>query len=1008
MALVELIPIGTFLALLTKEVVETALAAKDVLIEKESFRVLAKYLDDIEPVLKELQVRGLKDTQAARKALEFLKEDVKNAKILIEKYKNRARFYLLLQCRRIVKEVQDVTQDIGRSMASLSLASAEILSDISEKVNKLHYEMQRAEFEASQSQLRTVEKLYQGVQEQKSDQNFANDMLEEIARAVGVPIEPSEISKELDNFRREKEEAAERKEQMEVLFLEQVIKLLSRADAANDLEEIKAQYERRVQTIEKYKQDEYIPPLKTFLCPIDRTTVMVDPVSLCTGTTCERVAIGAWFNNGQRTDPETGQFLDDLTLRSNVCLRQSIEEWRELNYCLKIRSAKGKLMSGVDSKAEEALGQIQELINDNSINKDWIAIEGIIEIIVSLLGSLHNKDMRKRILITLKAVIDGHARNKDRVVESGGVDQVVHCLGRDPVISRAAVELLFELLHDGSGWNLSVSKKLTQQNSAILFLVMLLKGPTKESAEKAEEILLKLCQEDDENISRAAAANWYKPLISRLCQGPESSRMSMAEVLVKMELVEQNIKLLGEEGAISPLVEMASGTLESKKPAFAALAKLASCHENKKLIAATGIVPSILEHMFTSHMPSLIRASCSEILERLSSDDGIEFLVDGNGNHLELEPIISNLLALQQNPSFSNDIRRPALRALLDIYKSGAGPVQNAVAVANGVSIILPLLEDPDHEIREAVVNLLFHFSQQEPQGIAEFLLVGRRLEAFVAILEDENRRDLQMAAVGLLSHLPKSEVELTNRLIRLDGLLAIFNILRLGTVEAKENALSVLFRFTDPANVELQRMAVELGVYPLLITFLRSGSVTAKARAAALIGNLSVSTPKLVVPPKTTGCWCFRSSHVPVCEVHGGICNVATTFCLYEANALPELVRLLQEHAYATAYEVLQALMTLIQEGPSYRGANVLHDAGAIYPMLELLDWGTPALKEKALGILEKVFAAKELADFYCSRARIPLVSLTTQSQEGEQLGRLAARVLARLERYSRSMPLV
>ena len=69
MALVELIPIGTFLALLTKEVVETALAAKDVLIEKESFRVLANYLDDIEPVLKELQVRGLKDTQAARKAL---------------------------------------------------------------------------------------------------------------------------------------------------------------------------------------------------------------------------------------------------------------------------------------------------------------------------------------------------------------------------------------------------------------------------------------------------------------------------------------------------------------------------------------------------------------------------------------------------------------------------------------------------------------------------------------------------------------------------------------------------------------------------------------------------------------------------------------------------------------------------------------------------------------------------------------------------------------------------
>lgn len=482
----------------------------------------------------------------------------------------------------------------------------------------------------------------------------------------------------------------------------------------------------------------------------------------------------------------------------------------------------------------------------------------------------------------------------------------------------------------------------------------------------------------------------------------------MADVLEKMELVEQNIKLLGEEGAIPPLVEMASGTLESKKRAFAALAKLASCHENKKLIAGTDVVPRILEHTFTSHMPGLIRASCSKILERLCSVDGIEFLVDGNGDHLELEPIITNLLALQQNPNFGNDIRRPALCALLDIYKSGEASVQKAVAGADGVSIILPLLEDPDHEIRQVVVNLLFHFSQQEPQGIAEFLLVGRRLEAFVAILEDENHRDLQMAAVGLLSHLPKSEVELTERLIKLEGLQAIFTILRLGTVEAKENALSTLFRFTDPGNIELQRMVVELGAYPLLISFLKSGSATAKARAAALIGNLSSSTPKLVVPPKTTGCSCFRPSRVSVCEVHGGICNVTTTFCLYKASALPELVKLLQERVHATAYEALQALATLVQECPSYRGANVLHEADAICPMLELLDWGTPPLKEEALGILEKVFAAKELGDLYCSQARIPLVNLTTQSQEGEQLGRKASRVLGLIDRYSRSMPLV
>lgn len=410
----ELIPIGTILAVLTNQVIKTANAAKDVIIEKESFKVLSKHLIDIEPVLKELQLRELNDSQAARLALESLESDVKRANNLVEKYKNRARFYLLVRCRYIVKEVQDVTRDIGRSLAALSLANTEVLSRISDQVNRLQNEMQRVEFEASHSQLQIVDKLNQGLRDQKLDQGFANDMLEEIARAVGVPVEPSEISKELASFRRDKEEAANLKERAEVLFLEQVIELLSRADAARDYEEVKKQYLQRVQVIERYDpREKHIPPLNSFLCRICRK-VMVDPVSLCTGTTCERAAIEAWLDRGGRTDPETGEVLEDTSLRSNLPLRQSILEWRELNYCLNIQSSKAKLLSGVDSSVEEALSQMQDLMRESSINKDWISIGGLTDIIVSILGSSHNKDVKRKILITLKDVVEGHARNKVR------------------------------------------------------------------------------------------------------------------------------------------------------------------------------------------------------------------------------------------------------------------------------------------------------------------------------------------------------------------------------------------------------------------------------------------------------------------------------------------------------------------------------------------------------------------------------------------------------------------
>lgn len=412
----ELIPIGTILAVLTNQVMKTAQAAKDVVFEKESFKVLSKHLFDIEPVLKELQLQELNDSQAARLALQSLEVDVKKANNLVEKYKNRSRFYLLLKCRHIVNEVQDVTRDIGRSLASLSLANTEVLSRISDQVIRLQNEMQRVEFETSDSRLQIVDKLNQGLRDQKLDQAFANDMLEEIARAVGVPVEPSEISKELADFRREKEDASNWKERAEVFFLDQVIELLSRADAARDYEEVKKLYNQRVQAIERYSsREEYITPLKSFLCCINGT-VMVDPVSLCTGTTCERAAIAARFESGDRTDPDTLEILEDASLRSNLPLRKSIEEWRELNYCLKIRSSRVKLTSRVDTSIVEALSQIQELIREDSINKDWISVEGLPHIIVSILGDSHSKDVKRKILITLKGFVEGHTRNKVKLI----------------------------------------------------------------------------------------------------------------------------------------------------------------------------------------------------------------------------------------------------------------------------------------------------------------------------------------------------------------------------------------------------------------------------------------------------------------------------------------------------------------------------------------------------------------------------------------------------------------
>ncbi|KAB2625500.1 U-box domain-containing protein 43-like [Pyrus ussuriensis x Pyrus communis] len=988
----ELIPIGTILAVLTNQVIKTANAAKD-LFDKESFKALSKHLLDIGSVLKELQRQELNDSQAARLALESLEADVKRANNLVDKYKNRARFYLLVKCRHIVKEVQDVTRDIGRSLAALSVANTDVLLGISDQVDRLQNEMQRVEIEASQSQLQVFDKLKQGLDDQTLDQGFANDMLAEIAMAVGVPLEPSEISKELADFRKEKEEAANRKERAEVFFLDQVIELLSRADAARDYEEVKKQYKQRVQAIQRYdSSEEYIPPLKPFICCITKT-VMAEPVSLCTGTTCERAAIISWFESGERTDPETHEVLQDTSWRCNIPLRQSIEEWRELNYCLKIRTAKAKLLSGFETSILGALSQMQDLMTESSINKDWLTIEGLTDIIISILGNSHDRDLKRRILITLKDIVGGHARNKEKVVESQGWDHIVPCLGRDSSISSAAIELLYELLQDRTGWNVSVCRKLSEQCSTILFLVYtLLKGNVRESAEIAEKILLNLFDIDELLIKFS---------------GPETSRVSMVRTLVNMELVDSNLKLLGEEGIIPPLLEMVSGNMESKLLSLSALAELSGCSANKELIAASGGVSLVLKLAFTPHVRAIIVVKCYEILEKFTSDTaGAKFFVDENGCQLELGPIVTNLTALQQNHNLAYNVRRPALRSLLGICKFDAGLVKKAVLTPNAMSLVLPLLDDSDSEIREIAINLLFLFSQHETEGVVEYLFRPRRLEALVGFLENDGKDDAQMAAAGLLANLPKSERSLTMKLIELDGHTALINILRTGTLKAKENALGALFRFTDPTNLESQRTLVEGGAYPLLVNFLRSSSVTARARAAALIGNLSTSTPKLTVVSKPSGCWsCFKPSNAPLCSAHGGICSVTSTFCLLEGKALPDLVRLLSGEVYETAIEAIQTLSTLVVEASPQRGASVLHEADAIKPMLEILSWGTDSLQEDALSLLEKVFMSKEMVDVYGSAARLSLAGLTsTNVHEDGRHRRKAARVLLLLERYSKS----
>ncbi|KAK7308181.1 hypothetical protein VNO77_41780 [Canavalia gladiata] len=197
----------------------------------------------------------------------------------------------------------------------------------------------------------------------------------------------------------------------------------------------------------------------------------------------------------------------------------------------------------------------------------------------------------------------------------------------------------------------------------------------------------------------------------------------------------------------------------------------------------------------------------------------------------------------------------------------------------------------------------------------SSFTYRPRRLEALIGFLENKDNDDVQMAIAGLLANLSKLEREITMKLIELGGLDAIISVLKIGKMEAKKYALSALFRFTDPTNIESRCDLVKRGICPLLLDFLNTSSVTGKARITAIIGDLSMSTPKLTIISKPTGCWFFKSSHVPLCSAHGSVCS-GTNSIMAEAVGLLENVFVSKEMVeYYRLYRAKKSTQKIVED---------------------------------------------------------------------------------------------
>ncbi|KAK9145719.1 hypothetical protein Sjap_005622 [Stephania japonica] len=989
-ATAALVPASEALSQLVESIVATVRAAKDVLIEKKSFAELSAYLERIIPVLDELRSTISINNESLNNVVKILEREINAAQQLTSECSKKNRVFLLINCRKIVKRLEDITREISRALSLIPLASLVISSGIKEEIDELSKSMLETEYRATVAEEEILAKIDTGILERNFDRSYANQLLILIAEAVGISTERAELKKEFDDFKKEIEETQLRKNQAEAIQMDQIIALLGRADAALSPEEKVWKYFNKRNSLGNQPLD----PLESFYCPITGE-VMVDPVETSSGQTFERSAIEKWFAEGNNLCPLTATPLNPATLQPNKALRKSIAEWKDRNTMIIIASMKAKLSSNEEKEVIDSLGQLQELCEERDMHREWVVLENYIPVLVQLLVS-KNREIRNRALALLCLLAKDNDDNKVKIMEvHDAIDSIARSLARRIGESKLAVALLLELSK-----NDMICNYIGKTQGCVFLLVTMLSNSDSQAANDATDLLENLAVHD-ENVILMAKANYFKPLSQRLSSGSEDVQMNMTKTLAEMELSDYNKLILFESGVLDPLIQLVSHVdIEMKLVAARALQSLSSVPQNGLRMIREGAMGALLDLLYrgSTSCPSLRELAAGIIMNIAISTTNDE------AGQIEA-PLLENDDDIFKLFSLINLNPPNVQKCILQIFHAMCrGP--SAVDIKpkirqTAIPVLVLLCEQSNNSVRAYAVKLFYCLSEEGSDSILSEHVGQTCIDTLLKIMTTSDDMEEITAAMGIISNLPEGNNQMTQWLFDGGVLPIIFKILKGGNGSSRnqliENAVGSLRRFTVPTNQEWQRNAAKIGIIPVLLQLLSSGTALTKQRAAISLAQFSSSSTALSQPIDGRGrFWCCSPPREIGCPVHKGICAVESSFCLVEANAVAPLVEVLKEPDLAACEASLLALLTLIDGEKLQNGCKVLDDTNAIDAIIKLLCCSSISLQEKALEALERIFRIFEMKHKYESLAQMRLVDITQRGTSS--MKSLAARILAHL----------
>lgn len=970
-------------------VCEIVYSAGGVLVNKDSFKELAAYLQRIAPILKQLSKEKVSDSETFNYAIEVLDREIKDGKKLVQECSKKSKVYLLVNCRTVFKRLKHNTSEISRALGLLPLATSGLSAGIIEEIKRLCDNMQAADFKAAISEEEILEKIESAIQEKNFDRSYANNLLLLIADAVGITKERSTLRKELEEF---KSEIENEKDRAETIQMDQIIALLERSDAASSTREKELKYLAKRNSL----GNQPLEPLQSFYCPITRD-VMVDPVETSSGQTFERSAIEEWFAEGNKLCPLTFITLDTLILRPNKTLKQSIEEWKDRNAMITIASMREKkIQSGDEVGVLHCLQALQDLCEQKDQHREWVVLENYIPVLIQILAE-KNSDIRNHVLVILCMLVKDNEDAKERIANvKNAIESIVRSLGRRLGERKLAVALLLEL----SEYDL-LREYIGKVQGCILLLVTMSSSEDNQAARDATELLEKLSS-SDQNVIQMAKANYFKHLLQRLSAGPDDVKMIMVKMLAEMESTDRNKEILFDSGILPPLLRLVShNDVEMKLVALKALQNLSTLKKNGLEMIQQGAARKLFGILFQHSLPS---SSLSEhvapIIMQLAAST-ISQDTQTPVSLLESDEDVFNLFSLVSYTV--PDVRQYIIQTFYSLCHSpSASYIRNKLRECPSVLVLVKLFENESLSLRASAVKLFSCLVESCDEDAVLKHVNQKCIETLLQMLKSSSDKEEIVSAMGIIRYLPKVQ-QITQWLYDAGALSIICKYVQDGTdkdlqkSKLVENSAGALCRFTVPTNLEWQKSAAEIGIITVLVQLLESGTAQTKQLAALSLTQFSKSSNELSSPmPKRKGFWCFSAQTEAGCLVHGGVCIVESSFCLLEADAVGALAKTLGDSDLGVCENSLDALLTLIDGEKLQSGSKVLADENVIPLIIRFLGSPSPGLQEKSLNALERIFRLLEFKQKYGASAQMPLVDLTQRGNGS--IKSLAARILAHL----------